>query len=61
MNFDKELMYVIIQEPKNWELDNLNHVMITLEHTWDPDTINNKLEITVILPEKDDVYDNLYE
>ena len=36
MNFDKALMYVHIQEPNQWYINNITNVMLTLERTWDP-------------------------
>ena len=35
------LMYMTIWDPDNWYHDNINHVMIALEHPWDPLYIND--------------------
>ena len=41
MNFDKTLIYVPIPEPTQWELDNIDQVMLASDHPWDPDFIKN--------------------
>ena len=40
MNFDKALICVPIQEPTQWDLDNLTCVIPNLDHPWDPDSVN---------------------
>ena len=53
--FDKNLMYVPIWEPNQWELDNLERVILTSDHTLYPESINDKLEGSVILPSDNEV------
>ena len=43
MKFDKALMYVMIQETTQWDLNNLDPVILTSYHPWDPDYINDAL------------------
>ena len=54
-------MYVPIQEPTQWYLDNLGHFMLISEHPWYTTSINYSLEGSVILPIDDEVYNNLYD
>ena len=43
MKFENYLVYVPIWEHTSQEFDDINHVMITLDHQWDPNLINDKL------------------
>ena len=48
MKFGKALMYVNILEPTQRKINNLIHVMLTLNHTCYPVSINNVLERKII-------------
>ena len=61
MEFYKSLVYVPIQEPTKWDLDNLDHIILTPYHSWYPSSINNELEYSVILPNNNKVDDYLYD
>ena len=41
--FDKTLIYIPIQEPNQWEFDNLTRVITTLDSTQEPAYFNGKL------------------
>ena len=60
MKFYKYLMYMNIKEPTQWDLNNLNHVMLTIDQPRKPFYINNKLEGTVIFTNKYEVDENIY-
>ena len=40
MKFYKSLMYVPIKEPSQWEIDNLDRVILTSYYPWDTASIN---------------------
>ena len=60
MNIDKPLMYVTIQYPIQWDLDNLDCVMIAPGHPWDPVSINDALEDSAVFSIDNDFDNNLY-
>ena len=43
MKFDKDLVYVPIQESTQWELENFDRVMFTSDHLLDSAFINDAL------------------
>ena len=60
MKFDKDPMNATIQEPTHWDPDILDCVIITSEHLWDPDSTNDALEDSMIIPNINEVEGNDY-
>ena len=56
----KTLMYVTIWGLTQWDLDNLDRIMLNPEHPWHPDFINDALVGSVIFPSDNEVNYYLY-
>ena len=51
-------MFAPVQEPTQWELDNLLRVMLTSDAPWDPGQLNDDMDGQVVYSNDDDIIDD---
>ena len=58
--FYKFLMYVPVWEPTQWDIDNLEHIIINSYYPWSTASTNDSLEVNMILLINNEVDGDLY-
>ena len=60
MKYGKALMYTTLQGYNHRDLENVSHVMLTLDYPWDPALTSNELEIKYTLQNYNEFCDDLH-